>query len=261
VISEACADPEILRSFTQGMRTLVTEQRGAPVLVGATAGLRQALDEGVVTQKQILELRQLLPPKCALRILTPQQEAHYELRCMREFTEASHAMMSMGGKSMQLGREKALYSLPFAMHMGYDFLIENDKLEWRERIPALEAEYVRLASEEMSRQGIGLIEGTVVGITDTVQVAKKLQLVGKTMKVKDFLEALTAEIDKFMQLESMNGLKRENVVFAARVILMKAVIATIIDPEAHLLFRDDFKVSWTAGFFLDGAEMHENVFD
>ena len=27
-----------------------------------------------------------------------------------------------GGKSMQLGRESALYSLPFAMHVGYDML-------------------------------------------------------------------------------------------------------------------------------------------
>lgn len=85
--------------------------------------------------------------------------------------EASAAMLSMGGKSMQLGREDALHSLPFAMHLGFGILTghRDRALSWPERLALVSATYERLTAEAKLRQNIPTIEGLVVGVTDTVQ--------------------------------------------------------------------------------------------
>ena len=59
----------------------------------------------------------------SLELLSPLDDARFELAAVRrQRPGCSAAMLSMGGKSMQLGSEGRLVSLPFAMHLGHDLL-------------------------------------------------------------------------------------------------------------------------------------------
>merc|ERR1712217_744538 len=124
---------------------------------------------------------------CGFEILTPLQEAQYELLALRrECTDTSVAMLSMGGRSMQLGREDALFSLPFAMFLGLEELQKPGRL-WKEAVASVQALYDGLAISERSKQEIPLVEGTIVGVTDTLDVATPLNLLHSEVSVTEFI--------------------------------------------------------------------------
>jgi len=114
-------------SSTDGREAFAAALRGlpSPPFIGATAGMRHAMSTGVVTEDHVDALRALLPAGAVLAVLSPLDEARHELRALRQcYPDQSAAMISLGGKSMQLGREGSLASLPFAMHLGSDMLEE-----------------------------------------------------------------------------------------------------------------------------------------
>jgi hypothetical protein len=75
-------------------------ENGMPVIVGATAGVRTALDEGIISDAQIKEFEQALAEHfgdCAsFRLLTGEEEAECELFAVRYI--ARHALPTVRPK-------------------------------------------------------------------------------------------------------------------------------------------------------------------
>jgi len=119
VLSHILASADGRAAFAAAVSKLPSDD----IFVGATAGVRHALDSGAASPADIEALRTLLPAGASLELLSPLDEARFELAALRrQRPGCSAAMLSMGGKSMQLGSEGRLVSLPFAMHLGHDLL-------------------------------------------------------------------------------------------------------------------------------------------
>ena len=119
VLSHILASADGRSAFAAAVSKLPSDD----IFVGATAGVRHALDSGAASPADIEALRTLLPAGASLELLSPLDEARFELAAVRrQRPGCSAAMLSMGGKSMQLGSEGRLVSLPFAMHLGHDLL-------------------------------------------------------------------------------------------------------------------------------------------
>lgn len=80
----------------------------------------------------------------------------------------------MGGKSMQLACGDDLYSLPFAMHIGYEALAAGvaPATPWEQRVRACGELYCGLAARERERQSLEPFRGSYVCVTDTVVPAE-----------------------------------------------------------------------------------------
>ncbi|CAE8706116.1 unnamed protein product [Polarella glacialis] len=141
------------------------------------------------------------------------------------------------------------------MHLGFGILTghRDRALSWPERLALVSATYERLTAEAKLRQNIPTIEGLVVGVTDTVQVAAQLGVLNKVMAAEQFLQVLAKAAAQFAAQDNDADLKREEHVLAARILLLQAVISQLLLPSAQIIFRDDFTVTWTAGFFLERA--------
>eukprot|EP00928_Gymnodinium_smaydae_P029507 TRINITY_DN22203_c0_g1_i1.p1 TRINITY_DN22203_c0_g1~~TRINITY_DN22203_c0_g1_i1.p1 ORF type:complete len:319 (+),score=39.06 TRINITY_DN22203_c0_g1_i1:78-959(+) len=258
VMSEVLRSKERVSELIPHLRALVTTH--GPCFIGATAGVRYSLENGIISDSDVQTLRSSLPDQCVFSVLSPIQEARLELRCMLHHLGEPAVMLSMGGKSMQLGTEGALYSLPFAMHLGYDAL-QSASLCWPDRIAALGMEYRRRVEEEQKVQQISTLEGNICGITDTVDAARQLGLVNRPLTVQDFLAVVSAKVASFMSREQGDaGLSRGDYVLIARLMLLDAVLSILVSPASTLAFRDDFVASWTAGFFHEGADMNAAEF-
>jgi len=214
---------------------------GSCCFIGATAGMRHALEVGDLLNQDLAAMRALLPGGCELRVLSPLEEARYELHAMRRHCEPSDGMLSMGGKSMQIACGDAVYSLPFAMHFGSAILREEGS-PWLERVDRCSREYQTLVAQERERQSLQL-QGTFVCVTDTVIVGKELELLDRYIASCELLEILSTRAKALRQC-----FEDRDVVHAARVLLMHAVISGLF-AESRFIFRSDFEVSWTSGYF------------
>jgi len=242
VLSTCCRSAEGRADFADALRQL-----GCRCFVGATAGMRHALEVGDASEADLASLRDLLPEGCELLVLSPFEEARYELGALRRHCEASDGMLSMGGKSMQIACGDAVYSLPFAMHLGYEILHE-DCLSWSDRLAQCASKYHQLVALEVDKQSFSL-DGTFVGVTDTVHVASELGLLNRLLSKEDLLSVLSSRAKELANFDSKQQGDRRLLVHAARVLLLRAVIADLFS-KACFIFRGDFEVSWTAGFFL-----------
>lgn len=66
-------------AFAKGVHLL-----GQPCFIGATAGLRHALEHGTVSAADLSALQALLPPDCVVQVLSPLEEAKFECLAMRQ---------------------------------------------------------------------------------------------------------------------------------------------------------------------------------
>lgn len=240
VLCKALGSHEGMAAFARGIGLL-----GGPCFVGATAGLRHALETGELTPKHLEVLRSLLPPGCQLHVLTPLEEARYECLAMRRYCLPTDGMLSMGGKSMQIACGDALYSLPFAMHSGYDILHDR-RGGWSERLARCTREYQRMVAVEQERQHFQL-QGTFVCVTDIMVLADELGLADKVLLASEVVDVLVQRAQALLEARSDKEL-----VHAARVCLLQALLSGLFG-SCLISFRSDFKVSWPAGFFAELA--------
>lgn len=248
VLSEALSSAAGREAFASGVRQLP-----AAPFIGATAGLRHALERGTLTEGHVEALRALLPAGAVVSVLSPLDEAQYELRALRQaYPDSTAAMLSLGGKSMQLGREGCLTSLPFAMHLGYD-LLQSAGPSWPADVAAAQRAYATAAASAVSLQGLQLIDGLVAGVTDAVDVGEALGLLDAPPLPRDaLLQALTTCVGKFRDM-SRDRLARADFLLLARALAVHAAAAAMLAPEASFVFPSAGRVSWTEGFFLAGA--------
>lgn len=217
--------------------------------IGATAGLRHALQTGRVSEDDVEAFRALLPPGTLFVVLSPLDEAKYELRALRQVhADQSVAMISLGGKSMQLGREDSLVSLPFAMHLGYD-LLQTAGPSWIDNISAANRAYEMATERAISDQQLEPISGLVVGVTDVMDVATSLQLIdGLPISRDEFLKVLGLCVDSFRK-DSCVNLSHHDFHLLARSLALQAVVGALLTPDAQLIFPSTAVVTWTGGFF------------
>ena len=93
MLSTILRSPEGCEAFAASLDLLPS-----PSFVGATAGVRHALETGAVTDADVAALRGMLPVGCVLCILSPLDEAFYELRALHKHVpkeDAECAMISM----------------------------------------------------------------------------------------------------------------------------------------------------------------------
>ena len=153
-------------------------------------------------------------------------------------------MMSMGGKSMQLGHESNLFSLPFAAHLGYEMLRSGSSLAEVARV------YEARCVAAKASQGLGVLEGEVVGVTDVMIVADALGLGGRTHGQPELLQSLRKCVRKQTAAErAEGGLGKSKCELLCRVLVLEAVVQDFLAPSCTVSFRNDFQVSWTEGFF------------
>ena len=248
MLSEALRTPAGRADFAAGVAAL----GGMACFIGATAGVRHALDTGAVCDADLNALRGLLP-QCEISILTPLEEAHYELASLRKHMPEPAGMLSMGGKSMQIGRASGeLHSLPFAMHVGHAMLRPHrGAAPWRERVAAAAAAYDARCAESWARPPLD--ESVVAGVTDTVAVALQMGFANQPVAVESFVAALEA-CEAEMSARDEAGLRSpEDYIFTARVLLLRRVLGRVFPPQCRLVFSDRFSVSWTEGYFEAGA--------
>jgi len=249
VLSSSLSSATARQDFASALVQLA--QGGQFVFVGATAGLRHALEVGEVSEADLAAFRQLLPAQCALRIIPPLEEARYELKALRvKIACASFSMISMGGKSMQLGAEGSLFSLPFAMHLGYGEL-RRSKSPWPLTVKAVGDLYRLRCEEEFERQQPPVIEGKVACITDVLDVAKALQFVDMELSAKELLDVLDACIDGYIEKEEPSSLTTSDFSLLARSLLVRAVVVHFFSQECTFLSRSDWNLNWTFGYFLE----------
>ena len=231
-------------------------------LIGATAGVRHALQKGTVTEDELAALRAELPTGCVLAVLTPIEEARYELRALRRHVgDAACAMISMGGKSMQCGRESRLFSLPFAMHLGFE-LLQRDAAQtpWRVRVESAAAEYQQRCAEAAAMQGLEPLEGGIVGITDLVDMARALKLADRPPLSKaQLLHALdecvrwyTSQPDSGEGVSVGRRIGKADLTLLARALALRAVAERLMADTATIRFPSGFAITWTEGY-LRGA--------
>lgn len=242
VLSRVLPTDEGRRDFAHDVKSLA-----APCFIGATAGLRHAQLTGDISEADIEALRSLLPATCTFRILSPLEEAQFELASLRQHAPDATAMISMGGKSMQVGSEGNLFSLPFAMHLG-DGMLRRAAEPWPDRVAATALAYESRCDEAAAEsERLGLLDGVVHGVTDTVDVARCLKLVNRppipARSVVDALDACVAHYER----RDPSSLGRADVTLLARVLALRTV-ARRLRPSCALCFRDDFCVTWTEGY-------------
>ena len=240
VLSSCLSSPDRREEFAAGVLAL-----GEPCFIGATAGLRHALEQGAVTEADVAALRGLLPGS-ELRVLTPLEEAEYELRALRKCypTDAMCAMISMGGKSMQCGREGHLFSVPFAMHLGYGLFQASlakgpsrGGQPWSQLVTEVADVYKTRCAEAVERQGLQPITGTLMGVTDLVDMARPLGMLNcPPMSVESLLERLGTCVQGYTdRAHGSEGLERGELVLLARALALSAVAAQLFDPSGLLL--------------------------
>jgi endonuclease/exonuclease/phosphatase family metal-dependent hydrolase len=220
------------------------------ILLGATAGLRYALEvTRQVTHAQIEGLSSLLPAHCSLRILSGLEEASCELRaCRRYHADPSCAVISMGGRSMQIGREASLYSLPFAAHWGRAVLRDAPPdADWAALVASVSTSYERMCAEVQAAEHIAQIEGSVVGIVDVVDMARRAGIAERTLAVAELCEAMDAEVRKHSQQRGAEN-------HLGQVLAFRAVVRQLLAPTCTVSFAN-FKVNWAEGWFLQQQEM------
>ena len=81
----------------------------------------------------------------------------------------------------------------------------------------------------------------MVGVTDTMEVAKAMNITDTPVSADDFL----CRIGELIQEISAQGSGRPN--FVARVLVMEAVVRCLL-PEVQLVFRSDIEVNWAVGY-------------
>mmetsp|Transcript_50225 Transcript_50225/g.58627 ORF Transcript_50225/g.58627 Transcript_50225/m.58627 type:complete len:293 (+) Transcript_50225:38-916(+) len=242
VLSNVLPSDERRRDFASDINALA-----APCLIGATAGLRYALLTGTVSEADIEALRELLPENCTFQILSPLEEAQLELASLLFNIPDAVTMISMGGKSMQIGCEANLFSLPFAMHLGYGMLKKSRNGPWRERVAAAAHEYEAKCDEAAENDRIALLDGTIWGVTDTVDVAISLKIVNRSpMPVGNLIEALDACATYYTESDPL-VLDCDDMTLLARVLALRTV-AKKLKPSCAISFRSDFGVTWAEGY-------------
>lgn len=227
---------------------------GAPTFIGATAGLRYAMEQKVVAAEDIDALHYLLPKQCELRLLSPEDEARYELLATRALTsDPCGGMLSMGGRSMQIGWGSAaapnLQSLPFAAFVGVEQLAASAGT-WSERISACRERYQDLCAAAQERQGLPLLSGMFFCVTDTLDVAEWAGLTNHNLSAARLVAHLGARLDTISRELHPEENKRRVLLEIARAIAVETVAARLFSPDAEFAFMD-LQVSWTFGFFLD----------
>ena len=251
VLSMALVTAAGRREFAAGIRALHSQ-----CFIGATAGVRHALQRGSVTENDLAALRAELPGGCELAVLTPIEEARYELKALRIYADdASCAMLSMGGKSMQCGREESLFSLPFAMHLGFDLLQRTAlAVPWRARVEATAAEYERRCTEAAIVQALEPLDGRLIGVTDLVDMARLLKLADQPPLSK---ARLLQVLDECMHwyaarpdaAEGANpSVSNVDVTLLARALALRAVAARLMAETATIQFPSGFAITWTEGY-------------
>ena len=79
-IAHCCATPEGRSMFAKFIETLPK-----PCFIGATAGVRYAIEQSKELKEEDVEaLRRLLPDGCVLSVLTGEEEGRYELRSLQQ---------------------------------------------------------------------------------------------------------------------------------------------------------------------------------
>ncbi len=245
VLSKVLAshDEDTFCSFALGIAAL-----GEPAFVGATAGVRHALEHGDVQESDVKRLRALFPSPQALHILSPQEEARCELAALRHVEPSASAMLTMGGKSMQLGGDDALYSFPFAMHLGYEELQRADPaLPWRESVASVSDLFDERCAAEWERPP--LAHAKVCCATDCTCVGERLRLLNRPVRASEFIQAVDTAV---VWLGDRSGLQPRDLIFLARALAMRAVVARALAPDCVLLFSERFAVNWVEGYLRGG---------
>jgi hypothetical protein len=245
VLTQALSSAAGREAFATGVRLLP-----APPFIGATAGLRHALERGTLTEAHVEALRALLPAGAVVAVLSPLKEAQFELRALRRsYPDPTAAMLSLGGKSMQLGREGCLSSLPFAMHLGFD-LLQAAGPSWPADVATVQLAYASAAAAAVALQGLQPLDGLVVGVTDAVDVGEALGLLDAPPLSRDaLLQALTGCVGTFRDMPR-DRLSRADFQLLARAMAVHAAAAALLAPTARFAFPSAGRVSWTEGFFL-----------
>jgi hypothetical protein len=262
VLSQCLGSTTGNAAFANPLRSLPS-----PPFIGATAGLRHSIDTGKLSWADVDALRCLLPPGSALSVLSPLQEARFELRALRRHhPDCDCAMVSMGGKSMQLGREATLCSLPFAMHLGYGLLQEKgggneddgrgQQGSWPQLVDFVSTSYQQRAAEAVERQRLTPLDGAVVGVTDCVDLARELGLLDRPpIGVARLLDVLDACVTRFANRQGgRSGLVKSEIVLLARAMALAAAARYLFAPSATVTFPSGFAVSWTEGYFLESDD-------
>lgn len=255
VLAQACGHAEGRAALVAALRSLVAENSSAPasqepvVLLGATAGVRHALETGEIMQADLDALTEALPLGCKLWVLTPAEEAHYELCATRALSGESSGMLSMGGRSMQIGSGSSAYSLPFAAFFGHDEMIALSGT-WRERFGACREKYAALCVAVREQQTLPQFRGRFVCITDTLHVARFANLLDETLDADAVVRALGVRLSESAAQLTDKQISREESLELARVLAVEAVVGQLFAPEAELYFPN-LSVSWTAGFFFE----------
>lgn len=244
VLSGVLPSEEARKDFAAAVKAFA-----APCFIGATAGLRHALATGALSEVDIKAFRALLPANCSFQILSPLEEAQFELAALQANVPDAVSMISLGGKSMQIGSESNLFSLPFAMHLGYGMLKkhESQSQSWRELVAATTREYERQCDAATDGTRIALLDGAIWGVTDTVDVARCLKIVNRPpMPVGVLIETLDACVAHYTDSDS-SAFSRADITLLARVLALRTV-AKRLKPSCAICFSDDFEVTWTEGF-------------
>jgi len=245
-LAKCCATPEGRDKFAKFIQTLPL-----PCFIGATAGVRYAIEDSKeITWNDVEVLRKLLPHGCILSVLNGEEEGRYELRSLRDQIHNQGVdghMLSMGGRSMQIGLAKGsgsaciAYSLPFSKYSGLPILQDASMASWSKRLDACLKMYSDKCAEEKNKQGLPVLEGTVFGVEGTLDVATALGIVDKPLHAQELLSLLEATLTKW---KSKDGPSKHLELHTA-VPLMYAVVKTFFSSAE---FRFDFNVSWAQGY-------------
>ena len=246
-------DPELRAGFALAMRAL-----GEPVFLGATAGLRHALEVGEVTAAEVSAFRAALPDGCELHALSPEEEAIYELRATRTLSGEPCGMLSMGGRSMQIGHGEpaAVCSLPFAAFSGRDVLASAESA-WPARVEACRLMYEERCRAERQRQGLPLLRGRFLAVTDMHAVADFAGLGPATLSAEKLVPQLRAAVEAAVAELERSGGHCEKPTRIARVIAAEVVLRLLFAPDAEINFPSSLTVSWTVGYFAGGDHGRE----
>jgi len=258
-LAELCSSQAGREDFARAVQYL--SRGGRRVLIGATAGLREALASGEVTETDIRDLIRLLPSTAVLRVLRGEEEAAFELYAVRSAVEwpppgaiagsttGAIGMLSMGGRSMQVGTpEDDVYSLPFSAKYARRLLEDEERSEsWPSRIRSCRRFFAEKCTAVQASQNLPTFKGTFVAATDVNEVGFACGLVGgPPITAAELTLVLETRLKELIQRDPAGYSSRRS--FVAQLLAVEATVRCFFDHDAQLVFTDN-DVSWVHGYF------------
>jgi hypothetical protein len=275
-----------LRDWVTSIQALVHATNSRAALVGATGGLRKAIDDGRVTPAMLLLFKQILAeyaPSASFYLLSGEDEAEAELTAVRhvaEFVLPSQqvGMVSGGGMTCQVGffdqdQEQATFlSIVAGLSDAAVAMLEGNVSSRVERRRALEKFDAHLAQAVDHTGKRGKLKGTFVVIempgglgsaTDyDGHFARLATRIGRRILSKQQLvEALDEQLYQWQQGET--AIKDRYSAYAGLLPAELRGLTALMDESSHFYVSREFEMppgdsirpDWSLGFVVKSQRL------